>query len=146
LQIDWEDLLTLLLGSGFVLSIITMLYNWQQAKIANKIQERREANTPSGCSATTASPEPAPNVLSAKAAPSTQKLVQKNGDASLVYPLVCDIKSHILASWHSRYIMGFIPINYFFTLGKPRRQMYGALICIGLSLVSALFVYLLLEV
>jgi len=33
MELDWIEILTLLLGSGFVLSIITLVYNWRQSKI-----------------------------------------------------------------------------------------------------------------
>ena len=44
MEFNYIEILTLLLGSGFILSIITLVYNWQQSKIQNKIQDRRESN------------------------------------------------------------------------------------------------------
>jgi hypothetical protein len=43
MELDWAEILTLLLGSGFVLSIVTALYNWQQSKAARDFEARKEA-------------------------------------------------------------------------------------------------------
>lgn len=40
---DWNAILTLLLGSGAIVSLATLLYNWRQSVIQRQIEDKREA-------------------------------------------------------------------------------------------------------